>query len=275
MPRLQFLVVLILDDCMKLKSKGIIKVIELRNLCHLSMRNCNVSQVPCEIGNLMSLCSLDLSENTFSVLPESFSNLSNLESLNIDDCYKLLLLPLLPSNLGEIKASGCMSLDVMPFDSMQMACIFRSKVFKESFIKRKLVISLTEPEVPDWYVWCSYQNIGNVLSFVAPMHFDNQIRGVILCAMTDLDNDHDVWFNPKMHNETKELSHRFGQMDFEGCVSMCVMFCPLNNTTLVVEAGDTVVFQFGHGNKVASCCGLRLVYEDDVLDSKLVIKSVQ
>ncbi|GJU14312.1 hypothetical protein Tco_1142278 [Tanacetum coccineum] len=86
------------------------------------------------------------------------------------------------------------------------------------------------------------------------MHYDKQICGVILCATMDLEiDDLPVSVYPQMHNETKETSHRFREITFKGCFSMCVMFCPLDDTKLVVEAGDTVV------------------YEDDVLDSKLVI----
>ncbi|GJV74847.1 TMV resistance protein N [Tanacetum coccineum] len=233
--QLQFLEVLILDDCIKLGSKGFIKVTELRNL--------------------------DLSENTFFVLPESFSNLLSLVSLNIEDCYKLLLLPVLPSELGEIKASRCMLLDVMPFDSTQMAFIFTRvmhcfNALLETIIIRKLSIILTKKDVPNW---CSYQNIGDILSFVAPMHYDKQICGVILCATMDLKiDDLPVSVYPQMHNETKETSHRFREMTFKGCFSMCVMFCPLDDTELGVEASDTVVLKFGYDNdkddeKVSSC----------------------
>lgn len=60
--------------------------------------------------------------------------------------------------------------------------------------------------------------------------------------------------------------------------SMRVMFYPLDDTTLVVEAGDTVVLEFPRqlfsSCGLRLCCGLRLIYENDVVDSKLVIRKV-
>ncbi|PWA80033.1 TMV resistance protein N [Artemisia annua] len=273
--QLQNMKVLILNECMKLSSKGFIKVTELRNLRKLQMRNCNLLQVSCEIGNLVSLQHLDLSRNPFSSLPESFSNLAELNDLYLYGCSKLRLLPPLPSQLTDIDATNCWSLDVMPFDSMQKAYIFRSEVFKETFIINELSINLTEANVPEW---CSYQNEGEVLSCVAPMHYDKQICGVILCAILHMDVDQDpITIHPKMHNKSKETSHdHFRIMVFSGRFCMCVMFCPFDDTELVVEAGDTVILEFDNDddniddNKV-SRCGMRWVYEDDVLDSKLVI----
>ncbi|PWA80026.1 hypothetical protein CTI12_AA069630 [Artemisia annua] len=67
---------------------------------------------------------------------------------------------------------------------------------------------------------------------------------------------------------------------------MLVMFYPLNDTTLVVEAGDTVEVKFNDttvdivellfcDEKSVKSCGLRLIYEDDVVDSGLVLKDAR
>ncbi|GJS86753.1 hypothetical protein Tco_0769389 [Tanacetum coccineum] len=77
------------------------------------------------------------------------------------------------------------------------------------------------------------------------MHYDKQICGVILCTTMDFEiDDLPVSVYPQMHNETKETS-------------------------------DTVVLKFGYDNdkddEKVSSYRMRWVYEDDVLDSKLVI----
>ncbi|GKB73247.1 TMV resistance protein N [Tanacetum coccineum] len=271
---LQNLEHLILNDCLKLGSEGFTQVTGLRNLERLNMRNCNVSQVSSGIGNLVSLRELYLSGNTFSSLPESFSNLSNLERLEINDSSELQLLPPLPSHLKNIKARDCRSLDVMPFDSMQNAYIFPSKVFKFNMLEPRLMsdeglhIYLSGEEVPEW---CTYgNNSGNVLSFVAPIQFHHtKICGLILCATRGNKDVCEKWVCPAIYNQTKGTSHRLRDVG-DDCGTMMVMFYPLNDTTLVVEAGDTVEVEFLY--KRVLSCGLRLVYEDDVVDSGLVIK---
>ncbi|GJT79314.1 TMV resistance protein N [Tanacetum coccineum] len=316
---LQTLKDLWLDNCLKLGSEGFTQVIGLRNLERLNMKNCNVSQVSSGIGNLVSLKYLDLAENPFKSLPESFSNLSQLFGLSVMDCSELQLLPPLPSQLTHIKAANCLSLDVMPFDSMQKAYIFRSKAFKVTNLSllpsaskhvffmyyyltclnaiqesrlmstKGLYIGLSGEELPDW---CTHGNSGNILSFVAPIQFDSKICGLILCAnrdeyeykddeYEDKDDEYEGWICPVIYNKTKGTSHRFrdeyedDEYDhdkydpdkYEGWV----MFYPFDGTTLVVEAGDTVEVDLSSNTK---SCGLRWVYEDDVVDSGLVLKDV-
>ncbi|PWA80030.1 TMV resistance protein N [Artemisia annua] len=262
---LQFLMHIRLDNCSKLGSEGFTQVTTLRNLKTLDMSNCNISQVSSGIGNLVSLEHLYLSRNTFSSLPESFSNLSKLKELFIDDCSELQLLPPLPSQLTDIDATKCISLDVMSFNSMQKAFF---KVFKESLMNTEgFFFRLSGEELPEW---CTYRNSGNVLSFVAPIRFDSKICGILSCATTD------YWPTfLTIHNKTKEKSHRMATRDRVFTIpevefsTLKVVFCPLNNKTVVVEAGDTVELWFDR----ATSCGLRLVYEDDLVDSGLVLPS--
>ncbi|GKD72652.1 TMV resistance protein N [Tanacetum coccineum] len=165
---------------------------------------------------------LYLSGNPFSSLPESFSNLSKLEYLHIKDCSQLQLLPPLPSHLEEIEAINCVSLDVMPFDSMQNAYIFPSKAFKESRTHE--------------YYRITHHSVRRYLN-------------------------KDKWVSPTIYNKTKGTSHQFYKLMYRG-----VQFHPLNDTTLLVEAGDTVELQFDDNESVKSF-GLHLIYEDDVVDS--------
>ncbi|PWA62220.1 TMV resistance protein N [Artemisia annua] len=170
------------------------------------------------------------------------------------------LLPPLPSQLTFIDATECGPLAVMPFDSMQNAYIFRSKVFKESLMNTTgLLIHLSGKELPEW---CTYRNSGNnVLSFEAPIRFDSKICG-LLCATTY------YWPCPTIHNKTKEESQCVEAMD-DVSSTLKVVFYPLNDKTVVVEAGDTVELRFDRDTS----CGLRLVYEDDVIDLGLVLPS--
>ncbi|KAI3741842.1 hypothetical protein L1987_59520 [Smallanthus sonchifolius] len=262
MPELKSLTVLDFRSCPELGSKDpqfLMKVTGLTNLSHLYMRMCGVSQVPNEIGNLVSLKELDLSGNTFTSLPDTLSNLSQLFGLKINDCSQLRSLPLLPSNLTCIEAYRCRSLDVKSSaSSIQRTCIFRTKVCKKSPFIKPLVIALSRECIPNW---CNYQKRGDFLCFVAPMHLGKNICGVILYATTG------TFVAPstiasKMVNKTKNTSHRLIEMVFQQG-AMCVMFYPLDDTTLVVEAGDTVALEFPQ--KSVSSRGLRLIYDNDVV----------
>ncbi|GKD35021.1 hypothetical protein Tco_1250530, partial [Tanacetum coccineum] len=139
-----------------------------------------------------------------------------------------------------------------------------------------LYITLSGEELPEW---CTYRNSGNVLSFVAPIQFVNtKIYGLILCATTVVDDkayiSSDHWVSPTIYNKTKGKSHRLLCTMGFNAASKIVKFYPLNDTTLAVEAGDTVELQFDDEKRHKSG-GVRLVYEDDVVDSGLVLKDVR
>lgn len=122
MSELKSLTVVDFHFCPKLGSEDpqfLMKLTGLTNLHHLSIRVCSVSQVPSEIGNLVSLIEVNLSENTFSSLPDSCHNLLKLVYLNLSECSQLRFLPLLPPNLTDIEAYGCWSLDLKSCASMQ------------------------------------------------------------------------------------------------------------------------------------------------------------
>ncbi|KAI3741843.1 hypothetical protein L1987_59521 [Smallanthus sonchifolius] len=233
---------LYIEYCHKLGTEDphfLMKVTGLMNLSHLSMKGCNVSQVPSEIGNLVSLKELDLSDNTFSSLPDSLSNLLQLVFFNIERGEQLQLLPLLPSDLTTIHACRCLSLDVRSSASI------RIKVSKESPFSRRFMIQLSQEMVPDW---CSYQS----------SYFSSAI---IL----------------EMYNKTKNISHRFvtNTSDLFAATTlgdcMYVLSYPLDDTTLLVEHGDSVVLKLPRG--LVLSCGLRLIYESDVVDCILVFQT--
>ncbi|KAK1420496.1 hypothetical protein QVD17_22144 [Tagetes erecta] len=251
----------------------IMKVKGLTNLAHLTMACCSVRQVPNKIGRLVSLKELDLSGNTFYRLPDTLSNLSQLVDLNIEGCQRLRLLPLLPSNLINIHARLCDSLDVMSSASL------RTKVCKDSPFRNRFMIYLSwHMNVPDW---CSCQSRGDIISFVAPVHLDN-ICGIILCVNTlKYFNRH---FVPNLHNKTKNTSHPLVTKNAIGPYSltfscfrrqyMIVMSYPLDDTTLVVEPGDSLILELPHDQGSITSSALRLIYETDVVNYKLVFQTV-
>ncbi|CDP20265.1 unnamed protein product [Coffea canephora] len=76
------------------------RVVVPQNLfCHLkcvrtlTLSDCELAEIPAEIGRLIHLRHLDLSHNPFITLPEAICDLYYLETLNINNCGKLSCLP--------------------------------------------------------------------------------------------------------------------------------------------------------------------------------------
>ncbi|KAI3741840.1 hypothetical protein L1987_59518 [Smallanthus sonchifolius] len=186
------------NNCPKLGTEDphfLMKVTGLTNLTDLTMVECNVSQVPSEIENMVSLKHLDLSGNTFSSLPDSLSNLSQLVYLIIEDCQQLRLLPFIPSNLTGI------------------AALCTSALGQQQHLRYHLMRN---------------------------------------CSAT-----------LKMHNKTKNTSHRF-KTDKVACLS-CLIHLMIQHfwwNPVTLPQGSV------------STCGIRLIYESDVVDCKLVIQTV-
>lgn len=143
---------------------------------------------------------------------------------------------------------------------------------QESSFTKPLEIHLSWEEVPDW---CStYGDTGHVLSFEAPLHLDKKICGVILCATAKYSFNEPL--SIKVLNKNKKTSCWISSMIVRRATSMYVLFYGFNDTTLVVEAGDIVTIQFVQKLTPEMCWryGFRLIYEGDVVDSKLLLQSV-
>ena len=100
----------------------------LSSLTELNLSNCNLKEIPSDIGCLFSLKGLDLSGNNFSCLPESIAQLSILFLLKVDNCTSLQSFPKLPLNIGFIIGYGCSSLETLP-DELKPNSSFQPRLF--------------------------------------------------------------------------------------------------------------------------------------------------
>ncbi|KAM1140340.1 hypothetical protein ACFX19_041119 [Malus domestica] len=101
---------LIIDDCKSL-SKFLPSTVQQKNLKHLSLVNCKLTNdaIPKDLGGLSSLEVLDLRGNAFS-RPPSLSGLSKLQVLHLGNCKNLGALPDLPKKSKILKANEFMAL---------------------------------------------------------------------------------------------------------------------------------------------------------------------
>ncbi|KAL4625612.1 hypothetical protein ACB092_05G038500 [Castanea dentata] len=85
----------------------------LCSLTDLDLQDCNLREIPNDIGFLFSLEYMDLSENSFVSLPDSISQLCKLEWINLNNCPSLRSLPNLPIDMTIILGEGCTSLETV------------------------------------------------------------------------------------------------------------------------------------------------------------------
>ena len=99
------------------KSPGPLGLSSLSGLCsliQLNLRDCNLREIPKDIGCLFSLKGINLSGNCFVFLLDSISQLSNLRWMMLDNCKSLRSLPKLPLSIIYIWGEGCTSLETVP-----------------------------------------------------------------------------------------------------------------------------------------------------------------
>ncbi|XP_059654442.1 disease resistance protein RPV1-like [Cornus florida] len=161
----------------------------------LYMENCNITNVPSEIGRLVSLEYLNLSRNKFSNLPATITSLPRLGNLNIHTCSQLESLPALPVSLKELWADDCTSLQSMSIESKaagvqfmsfkgcpklvndNAAYNFRRNLLRYQGLREVLRICFPGGEVPRW---CYYQSEGYFIRFRMPQ-LGLIIQGIIVC----------------------------------------------------------------------------------------------
>ncbi|KAL4625122.1 hypothetical protein ACB092_05G001300 [Castanea dentata] len=93
---------------------GLSTLLGLCSLTKLKLRDCNLREIPNDIGCLFSLEEIDLSENSFVCLPDSISRLCKLEKMYLNNCMSLRSLPNLPVDIVHIFGDGCTSLEMVP-----------------------------------------------------------------------------------------------------------------------------------------------------------------
>lgn len=85
-----------------------------RSLHVLNIAKCNLSLDAfnnVDLGIMSSLTRLNLDGNPISNLPDSIKNLTRLKTLDIAYCTKIKYLEWLPSNISQLNANGCISLE--------------------------------------------------------------------------------------------------------------------------------------------------------------------
>ncbi|GMY19111.1 TMV resistance protein N-like isoform X1 [Fagus crenata] len=94
----------------------------LTSLKELDLCDCNIWEIPNDIGCLSSLKKLDLSGNNFDSLPESISELPHLKQLNLEGCKRLRELPDIPSTTYHVNVNYCTSITLKKLPGERDPC---------------------------------------------------------------------------------------------------------------------------------------------------------
>ncbi|XP_059652422.1 disease resistance protein RPV1-like isoform X2 [Cornus florida] len=165
----------------------------------LSLKDCNITYVPSEIGSLVFLEILNLGRNKFSNLPTTITSLPKLKSLSINQCNLLESVPALPLNLLRLNANYCTSLQSISMESKLAKVPFMTfygcpkLVYNFTYnFRRNLLhyqglreqgefnIFLPGSELPRW---CNYQREGRFTRFLVRKPVGRIIQGLILCVL--------------------------------------------------------------------------------------------
>ncbi|KAK0580645.1 hypothetical protein LWI29_004615 [Acer saccharum] len=209
---------LLLNDCNMLRSVTVLPGLSfsLEDLC---LNNCNLTEIPEDIGCLSSLKTLELCRNDFESLPTSIKQLSKLQKLLLNDCNMLQSVTVLPVNLFVFEAMNCKQLQSLPNTSEFAEFITSerntwrntlltdfmftnspklnekafSNVFAESLqiIKRRATkyqkavrVSICYPgsKIPEWFCYQSHTSSVNIQ--LSPQNRSNRkFLGLALCAV--------------------------------------------------------------------------------------------
>ena len=94
----------------------------LTSLTILDLRDCNIWEIPNDIGCLSSLRDLNLAGNSFDSLPGSISELPRLERLILDCCKRLRALPDIPSTTYNVNVNNCTNISLKKLPGERDPC---------------------------------------------------------------------------------------------------------------------------------------------------------
>uniref|UniRef100_A0A2N9GZ97 TIR domain-containing protein n=1 Tax=Fagus sylvatica TaxID=28930 RepID=A0A2N9GZ97_FAGSY len=163
----------------------------LTSLTILDLRDCNIWEIPNDIGCLSSLNKLDLSGNNFDSLPESISELPHLDSLNLEGCKRLRALPDIPSTTYHVNVNNCTSItlkrlpgerDIPRGYTFTLHCLNCFKLMENiqgqrCTIPDRAYMIMPGSEIPKWFSneRLSYESRGCTVNIQMPSYYRSEL----------------------------------------------------------------------------------------------------
>nr|POE69669.1 tmv resistance protein n [Quercus suber] len=244
---------------------GLSSLLGLYSLTKLNLRNCNLREIPNDIGCLFSLEVIDLSENSFVCLPDSISQLRKLETMYLNNCTSLRALPNLPVDIVQIWGNGCTSLE--------MGFSRRCSIYDDEEFSYRYDMVIPGSVIPKWFI---HQSIGAEVNIKeSSSHLCDGCVGIAVCVVFScflyFSVDIRLIANGKVMSSTVNVNHEFV------CLSNHIWLCYLlpqylwkEDTKLLNECEANELSLIGF--KIESFdiltkvkkCGFRMVYKKDI-----------
>uniref|UniRef100_A0A2N9G9V9 Disease resistance R13L4/SHOC-2-like LRR domain-containing protein n=1 Tax=Fagus sylvatica TaxID=28930 RepID=A0A2N9G9V9_FAGSY len=172
-------------------------------LRELDLCDCNIWEIPNDIGCLSSLYKLDLSGNNFDSLPESIFELPHLGHLILEGCKRLRELPDIPSFTSQVNVNNCtnISLKRLPiegdiprrprFRQLSLHCLNCFKLMENIQGQRCLVpdlvdtMSMPGSEISKWFSneRFSYESRGCRVNIQMPSYYRYDGLSIGICVL--------------------------------------------------------------------------------------------
>ncbi|KAK4591192.1 hypothetical protein RGQ29_021405 [Quercus rubra] len=275
----------------------------LCSLTKLNLQDCNLKEIPNDIGCLFSLEEIDLSENCFVCLPDSMSQLCKLENMYLKNCTSLRSLPKLPVDIVKVFGDGCTSLETVPnlqtpnsfckgefylsnccklADNQDFIDIFltvirkhhqglsRHGVYDDKEHNWRYDMIIPGSVIPKWFI---HQSIGAEVNIkVLPSHFCDEWMGIAICALS---SSHMLSYQLIANGEVRStrVIPPFTIVALSDHIWLCYLlpqYYMEDIIKLLNECEANALSQIGikiipldSGTKVKKC-GLRMVYKKDI-----------
>nr|XP_023918607.1 TMV resistance protein N-like [Quercus suber] len=235
----------------------------LCSLTELKLRDCNLREIPNDIGCLFFLEKIDLSENSFVCLPDSISQLCKLEKMDLKNCTSLQSLPKLPVDIVVIWGDGCTSLE---------AGLSRHGMYDNREFNWRYDMVIPGSVIPKWFI---HQSIGAEVNIKEPSsHLFDDWMGTAVCvvfsSLLNFSPSCDFIANGKVMSSTVGIPGEIGL--FSDHIWLFYMLPQYYNKDikLLNECEANELSQIGikiktnkSGSEVKKC-GFRMVYKKDI-----------
>uniref|UniRef100_A0A2N9HYG1 TIR domain-containing protein n=1 Tax=Fagus sylvatica TaxID=28930 RepID=A0A2N9HYG1_FAGSY len=177
----------------------------LTSLTVLDLSDCNIWEIPNDIGCLSSLYNLDLSGNNFDSLPESIFELPHLRWVDLEGCKRLRALPDILSTPCHVNVNYCTSITLkkLPIERnprgyiglFTLHCLNCFKLMENIQGQRCPVVDracmiMPGNEIPKWFSneRFSYESTGCTVNIQMPSYrYDGW--SIAICVLFDIDPD--------------------------------------------------------------------------------------
>ena len=227
-------------------------------------------------------------KHSLPALSMNMKSLSTLRMLWLDDCKKLVSLPLLPPSLEKLSASNCTSLDSYMTQRLVLQHMLQSRI---PYLHKHYLRCYDEEYLfPGDHVIdeCVFHTIG--ISITVPYLWKTELCGFIYCIILSKGSLLHCEVSCSVYQDGTRVGRLQRLLEYESLTSNHVLYIYhdinefdtitevhghfFSNITFIFENGEQSIEEFGIFPVYGSESGLKLVVADKFLTRNSVLKSL-